>query len=600
MRLRSSLLLITSVVVLAAILLGLLVFVGYSETGDIVEHNYNIALGSSAVQILKEITPTLEWTHPTSTLTVQLRDRLHSSLYFMDQSGLQILQIGAIGMPSHSVLAVASQPGVSVLDIRPLWLGAVHRQTISEQYYSHTLHTSIYEAVFPVVVHQKYAGAIYVAATTQMIVSQLDQILAHEIVIALLVCVITVAAGLIIWRVIHLMHREPSTVANWVHALTVDPMAARPRSLYLLDPLTDVILDMRSRLFLQEALLKGVIDNAPLAIIHVTLDGRCETVNEAFSKMCGLQADEACGRSIGSVAQSLGIDRELTNTIITQLQRGVAVRNMEVTLTHAVSKELRHVQLAVSPTYIATSGAITGFAIFADDITTRKQWESYTTRTDRLSLIAELAASTAHEIRNPLTTVRGFLQLQKKRNPPSEGRDYFQIMIEEIDRVDGLISEYLTLARNSMNTDRAPVEIASIIADLLPLITAEANMKGVVVNEFDLPDGYCMANKSELKQVFLNLSKNALDAMSSGGELSLKATVDGSVYTVIISDTGSGIDPVHLHHIFAPFYTTKSTGSGLGLSVSKKIVESHQGEIQVESHPGIGSTFFVSLPLNTN
>lgn len=601
MRLRSSLLLITSVVVLAVVLLGILVFDDYMETGNIVKHNYNIALGSSAVQIVKEITPSFEWTHPTSQLNTELKNRLQTSLYFMNRSGFHILQIGAVGMPSRSVLAVASQPKVSIRDIRPLWLSAVNHASIrSEQYNSVSLHTPIYEAVFPVILKQKYVGAIYVAATTQVIAGQLDQVLWHQIIIALLICMVTIGAGLAIWRVLYLMRREPTTVANWVNALTIDPMATPPRSLYLLDPLTNVILDMRSQLYLQEALLKGVIDNAPLAIIHVSLTGRCETVNEAFSKMCGLQADEVYGQSIDQVVLALGMDQKLIRNISQQLNRGVAVRNMEITLTHAVSRELRHLQLAVSPTYIATSGTITGFAVFADDITTRKQWESYTTRTDRLNLIAELAASTAHEVRNPLTTVRGFLQLQKKRNPSTEGRDYFQIMIEEIDRVDDLISEYLTLARNSVNADRAAVELPSIIADLLPLITAEANMKGVVVNVSDLPHGQCMANKSELKQVFLNLSKNALDAMANGGELSLHASVENSVYTVKISDTGDGIDAVHMNHIFAPFYTTKSTGSGLGLSVSKKIVESHQGEIQVESQPGIGSTFFVSLPLAAN
>lgn len=600
MRPRTSLLLIASVVVVAAILLGALVFDRYTETGNIIEHNYNIALGASVVQIVKEITPALGWAHPTPLLIAKLKKRLHRSLYIMDQSGLPILQIGVIGMPSPSVLAFASRPGVLIHDLRPLWLKPSHDSTVSEQYYSTSLHTPVYEAVFPIIIQRRYVGAIYVATTTQMIANELNQVLMHQILMALLVCAVTIGAGLVILRVVDRMRREPSTVANWVNALTIDPTATRPQSLYLLDRLTNVILDMRSRLYQQEALLKGVIDNAPLAIIHVSRGGRCKMVNETFSKMCGLLAEEVCDQPITDIGKILGIDQKLVNTVSIQLDRGVAVRNMELSLTHAVSKELRHVQIAVFPTYIPTSGAITGFALFADDITTRKQWESYTTRTDGLNLIAELAASTAHEIRNPLTTVRGFLQLQKKRNPPSEGRDYFQIMIEEIDRVDSLISEYLMLARNSVNADRTVVEIDSIIADLMPLVTAEANMKGVIVNVFDFPCGRCLANKSELKQVFLNLSKNALDAMASGGELSLCASVENSVYTVMISDTGSGIDPVHLEHIFAPFYTTKSTGSGLGLSVSKKIVESHHGEIQVESHSGIGSTFFVSLPLITD
>ncbi len=599
MRPRTSLLLISSVVVLAAVLLGALVFDRYTETGNIVEHNYNIALGASALQIVRKITPTLAGAHPTPLQIGELKKRLHRSLYIMEQSGLPILQIGAIGMHSQAVLAVASQPGVLIHDIRPLWLNSSHDSTVSEQYYSSSLHTPIYEAVFPIKLQRRYVGAIYVATTTQMIADELNQVLTHQIIMALLVCVVTIGAGLVIGSVLYRMRREPSTVANWVNALTIDPTATRPQSLYLLDRLTNVILDMRFRLSQQEALLKGVIDNAPLAIIHISRAGRCKSVNEAFSKMCGLLEKEVCDQPIADIGKSLGIDQKLIDNVSLQLDRGVAVRNMEIALTHAVSRELRYVQIAVFPTYIPTSGAITGFALFADDITTRKQWESYTTRTDGLNLIAELAASTAHEIRNPLTTVRGFLQLQKKRNPPSEGRDYFQIMIEEIDRVDSLISEYLMLARNSVNADRTVVEIGSILTDLLPLVTAEANMKGVVVNVSDFPCGGCMVNKSELKQIFLNLSKNALDAMASGGELSLYASVENSVYTVMISDTGSGIDPVHLDHIFAPFYTTKSTGSGLGLSVSKKIVESHHGEIQVESHSGIGSTFFVSLPLST-
>ncbi len=339
--------------------------------------------------------------------------------------------------------------------------------------------------------------------------------------------------------------------------------------------------------------VQALIANAPLAIAHIDSYFAILAINYTFVDMTGLTEKEALGRKLCELVQELAASIDHGSTIAKELSTNIPIRNREMTFIHRATGSDRIVLVSIIP----TTAKQTGYAVFMEDITTRKQWEAYSARNDRLNLVAEFAASTAHEIRNPLTTVRGFLQLQKRRLQQPPGKDHFQIMIDEIDRVDSLITEYLTLARNSVTAQRSPTRMDELLSNMLPLITAEANLKGVFVAMSILPQGICHVCAQEIKQVFLNLTKNALDAMDKGGILSINARRDATTYTLSVSDTGTGITKSNLERIFDPFFTTKSSGSGLGLAVSIKIVEAHHGKITVESEPNEGTTFHVTFPL---
>jgi len=418
----------------------------------------------------------------------------------------------------------------------------------------------------------------------------------HATLIVVLISIVVIVLTNRLFIYFRYLSKPPTDMANWVKALVMDPFTSPPSSVELMDPLTQVILQMRSRVYLQESLFNSLFISAPLGMIHLSLDFRVQMINDAMTELIGLQAEHVTQTSISEIQQLLSVELQPFPISISRLKHGESIRHLNVELTHYISKERKYATISIIPNLVGPKDAF-GYTIFAEDITNKRQWELYNERNDRLNLIAELAASTAHEIRNPLTTVRGFLQLQRKRTIPQPGRDHFQIMIEEIDRVDSLISEYLTLAHQNVSADFEPTALADILHHLIPLVTAEANMKGIVVSVLELPEAYCLGNKQELKQVFLNLMKNAIDAMNSGGQLTVYGTLTATAYTVAIRDTGTGIPPERISHIFEPFYTTKSSGSGLGLAVTKKIVESHQGEIEVDSVPDIGTTFYVTFPV---
>lgn len=225
------------------------------------------------------------------------------------------------------------------------------------------------------------------------------------------------------------------------------------------------------------------------------------------------------------------------------------------------------------------------------DITERKRTEKDITRLDRLHLVGQMAAGIGHEIRNPMTTIRGFLQMLGSKKECTQYHEYFVLMIEELDRANSIITEFLSMARNN------PVEMKrqnfnSIAKALSPLITADAmnSNKNVIVELGDIPD--LLLNEKEVRQLILNLVRNGLEAMSPGGYLAIKTFIDAGEVVLSVQDQGKGIDPSMLDKLGTPFFTTKETGTGLGLAISYSIAARHNATINVETGD-TGTTFFV-------
>jgi len=255
------------------------------------------------------------------------------------------------------------------------------------------------------------------------------------------------------------------------------------------------------------------------------------------------------------------------------------------------------IEIHTSPLVDETRGT-TGAVAVVHDVTERVRLEDQMQRIERLSILGELAASAAHEIRNPLTSIRGFVQLMSASgDQPARTREYLPIIIREIDRIDGMIREMLALARRSA-PNLAPCDLSGLLEECLQLIDNQAFARRVnVVRAYprDLPPINC--DRDQIKQVFLNLCTNALQAMPKGGELRLEAEArpeEGAVLVRVI-DSGVGIPREYLGRIFDPFFTTKDEGTGLGLSVTYGIVQKHGGRISVESTVGEGSVFTVWL-----
>ena len=216
-------------------------------------------------------------------------------------------------------------------------------------------------------------------------------------------------------------------------------------------------------------------------------------------------------------------------------------------------------------------------------------------KSEKLAAAAQLAAGIAHEVRNPLTSIKGFLQLLEKKesNVP-----YFEIIFSEITRIELVLSELLTLAK-PQHTVFENVEIKGLLNQVATLIESNALLNNVVLDtELGKEDVFVFADSNQLKQVLINIMKNAIEAMQDTvhSQLHLKLGLQQEFVSIQISDNGSGISKQHMDRVGEPFFTTKESGTGLGLSVCLKIIQHHGGTLSIESEEGQGSTFEIKLP----
>ena len=239
---------------------------------------------------------------------------------------------------------------------------------------------------------------------------------------------------------------------------------------------------------------------------------------------------------------------------------------------------------------------IKGTVVVIEDITEIYQLEEEIRRADKLSAIGVMASGVAHEIRNPLGIVKTIAQTIKSASGLSdmdlEGLD---IITAEVDRANGVIKEILDFSKiEKGELDQS--NLLELVKDVIK-ITHKFAENNLVLIETDIDEDInCMMDISKMKQVFMNLIMNAVDAMPSGGKVKILGKKQGVKFVISVSDNGSGIPQEKLESIFNPFYTTKDTGTGLGLSITHKIIKDHNGSIKVNSIVGKGTEFVIELP----
>jgi two-component system, NtrC family, sensor histidine kinase HydH len=226
------------------------------------------------------------------------------------------------------------------------------------------------------------------------------------------------------------------------------------------------------------------------------------------------------------------------------------------------------------------------------------QTEEQLRRADRLSALGELSASMAHEIRNPLGSIQGAVEILKDDYQEDEAKyEFIRILLKETDRLNRIVQEFLGFARPKQ-PELQPADMNEAIESVLTLTTQEARKAGVKVEKrLDPAIGRRSLDAGLLKQAFLNLVLNAIQAMPDGGLLTVESGIKDSTIEVTISDTGIGIPEENRKKLFGPFFTTKKNGTGLGLAITYRIIENHRGSIDVISGPGKGTTFTVRIPI---
>jgi signal transduction histidine kinase len=273
-----------------------------------------------------------------------------------------------------------------------------------------------------------------------------------------------------------------------------------------------------------------------------------------------------------------------------------------INLSHKFNKDIySHEDIELLSTLAnQTAVAIENARLYED----LKRSKSYIRRADRLASLGTLTAGLAHEIRNPLVAIKTLTQLLPERLDDEEFRTQFlQIASGEVDRISSLVTELLDFARPS-DPKLEMENINTILDGMILLVSTETKKKQInIIKNYtsDLPP--VQIDREQIKQVFLNILLNGIEATSGNGKIMVKTRSfmkpGGEPYVQIeFTDTGSGIPEEYLEDIFNPFFTTKSTGSGLGLSISNQIIQDHRGYIDVESQLGEGSSFFINLPVN--
>jgi two-component system sensor histidine kinase HydH len=231
-----------------------------------------------------------------------------------------------------------------------------------------------------------------------------------------------------------------------------------------------------------------------------------------------------------------------------------------------------------------------------------KALEAEVAHRDRLSAMGNMAATVAHEIRNPLNSVSMGLQRLKREFHPTQDEEeyshYIELMRGEVQRLNSIVEEFLSLAR-PLEIKPEEVRMDTLLEELTTFAKADAELANVqirVVVPPDLPTA--RVDRNYLKQVLLNLILNGLQSMPQGGSLTLEAEVSRGNMIVTVADTGEGVPQETLSRIFEPYFTTKTKGAGLGLTIARRIVEAHQGTLTVDTTSGQGTRFRIAVPVS--
>lgn len=337
---------------------------------------------------------------------------------------------------------------------------------------------------------------------------------------------------------------------------------------------------------------ENVVESMADGLISVDQDGRIVTLNRQAAEILGSAREALEGRKFTEI---MG---EGSGALLSATGGATALWNREIELK-GKAEGIIPLSVSVAP-LLDEAGREMGAVLLIRDLREIRALQEKVDRSERLASLGRLAAGMAHEIRNPLSSIRGFAQFFLKRfSDKDEEREYAAIMVKEVDRLNRVITDLLDFARPK-EPHRESQELAPIADHALSILASDlAARKVAVVRLFtaDLPP--LPVDRDQILRLFINLFLNAAESMEAGGELTIgldrRTSPEGIEITV--SDTGTGIAPEDRDRIFEPFFSRKRKGTGLGLAIVHQIVEAHQGTITLESRPEPGTTFRIRLPL---
>ena len=327
--------------------------------------------------------------------------------------------------------------------------------------------------------------------------------------------------------------------------------------------------------------LKAIFENTTDAIAMFDLEGNLIQANKGYEEIFGWPLSEVLNRRLPVTPPETMHHSEY---LIRTVSAGNSVKDFE---TVKMRKDGTTVDVTISMSPIRNSaGNIHALVAIARDITDRKKMQLVAERAEKLHLIGQMAAGIAHEVRNPMTTVRGYLQLHQRRLENEALRSQFNLMIEEIDRANFIISEFLNLAKDKrVHLERK--NINDLIANISPLIEANALEKDRNINIELSSTSDLLIDQREVTQLLLNLLQNAIEATDKGDTIKVLTRETQNQVVLSIENTGPLIPPEVINSLGTPFFTTKDSGTGLGLAVCYSIAERHNATLEVESQENL-------------
>ena len=376
------------------------------------------------------------------------------------------------------------------------------------------------------------------------------------------------------------------------------------------------------RLAREKGFLETIFNAIHEGVIVTDPDGNISFVNDAACSLFGLNKDDCAGRLLSE--RITGLNWQSLTTGATGAE-AIVSRDMEVfypqnrfinfyvvplTLDEereAKSEEQKQTtrrKSSRSSSSAPRSSQIVGYAIILRDITETRRSTEETIESERLNALTLLAAGVAHEIGNPLNSLHIHLQLMERKirklsdeNARDELQDSVRIAKEEITRLDYIITQFLRAIRPAP-LEAQPENLNDIVRESIAFLDPEIKDRDIIVETELRPDLPLLeVDRNQLKQAFYNVIKNAFQAMKSEGILHIKTDFDDRHVLVVFTDTGGGISPEDMSKIFDPYFTTKASGSGLGLMIVRRIVREHGGEIDIVNNEGRGISLTIRLPL---
>jgi PAS domain S-box-containing protein len=343
---------------------------------------------------------------------------------------------------------------------------------------------------------------------------------------------------------------------------------------------------------------ESIIESINIGVLAVDLDGRVTRLNPAVETFLNLSREEAAGKRVedlfsedfaDTLSQVLGNDRwQLKET-------------RHIYKIHTATRAGRSLVLNIAIVPLQDSQEQTGALVVLEDVTSRINLEEQLQQREKLSSIGLLAAGVAHEVNTPLTGVSSYTQMLIGMLPETDPKHaLLQKVRNQAERATNIVNNLLNFSRTGNAAEFTALEISRVLDDTLQLLEPQLRGNQIrIIRDYDPDAPPIFGNAGKLQQVFTNLLLNARDAITAGGSIRI-STIPSSDHSMIVevADTGMGIAPENVAKIYDPFYTTKGVGrgTGLGLAVSYGIVQEHSGHISVESNPGLGTTFRITLP----